>query len=407
MKFLLAIFVGGLWLVPAARADDESAEGTSRTRHAGAWQKRSSFLKGRIYHSAVWTYGEMIVWGGGSNHQFHNDGGIYDPGTDQWRAVSQKDAPSGRWGHAAVWTGTEMIVWGGRDEFARAGSTCAGGRYDPKTDTWKPMSVEGAPSARSQMAAVWTGQQMIVWGGVEDGGKCPTTGGMYDPNTDKWTALEAEGAPEGRMEVVGVWSGREFIVWGGLLEGFRKACGTGGRYDPETKKWKALPMEGAPKGARGLQAVWTGREMLVWGGAHIDEGEQLNIGSQAGARYHPETDEWQPTTLKGAPAGRMCFGAAWTGSELIVLSGGDQQAGNLSSGGRYDPIDNEWVSTAKVGAPSGRGIVTTIWTGEGVLLYGGSTGGADAYNETYYYLPEATPEKEPEPEPTPDGPRER
>src|SRR3954468_11666589 len=36
---------------------------------SGAWQKRSSYLRGRIYHSAVWTYGEMIVWGGGSEHR--------------------------------------------------------------------------------------------------------------------------------------------------------------------------------------------------------------------------------------------------------------------------------------------------------------------------------------------------
>src|SRR5690349_8419486 len=44
---------------------------------AGAWEKRASFLNGRIYHSAVWTYSEMIVWGGGSEHRFFDDGGIY------------------------------------------------------------------------------------------------------------------------------------------------------------------------------------------------------------------------------------------------------------------------------------------------------------------------------------------
>jgi hypothetical protein len=47
----------------------------------GSWEKRSSFLHGRIFHSAVWAYPEMIVWGGGSDYQFFNDGGLYNPVT--------------------------------------------------------------------------------------------------------------------------------------------------------------------------------------------------------------------------------------------------------------------------------------------------------------------------------------
>ena len=35
------------------------------------------------------------------------------PCTDQWGATSTTNAPSGRDGHTAVWTGSEMIVWGG------------------------------------------------------------------------------------------------------------------------------------------------------------------------------------------------------------------------------------------------------------------------------------------------------
>ena len=35
------------------------------------------------------------------------------PCTDQWTATSTTNAPSARDGHTAVWTGSEMIVWGG------------------------------------------------------------------------------------------------------------------------------------------------------------------------------------------------------------------------------------------------------------------------------------------------------
>jgi hypothetical protein len=129
--------------------------------------------------------------------------------------------------------------------------------------------------------------------------------------------------------------------------------------------------------------------MIVWSGAHLDGESQVNVGMQTGGRYEPATDTWRPTTLAGAPQGRLYHGAVWTDRELIVWGGGDQVSGNLSSGGRYDPAADAWVATANTGAPSGRGIMTAVWTGEGVLYYGGSTGGTSAFNETYYYHPGA------------------
>ena len=349
-------------------------------------------MRGRIFHTAVWTYAEMIVWGGGSEHQFYNDGGIYDPVKDQWRAVSQTNAPSGRWGHAAVWTGREMIVWGGRGSFAPSDHKNDGALYNPTTDTWRRMSVEGAPAPRSQMAAVWTGEELIVWGGWGDGGECFASGASYNPRTDTWTALPVENAPEGRMEPAFVWTGRELVVWGGLLHGGTRSSGTGGRFDPDGRTWKPLPTEGAPVSSRALQAVWTGTQMIVWGGAHLEGDSQVNIGLKTGARYDPNTDSWQPTALDGAPDGRMYYASAWTGGELIVWGGGDQKSGNMSTGGRYDPATNEWVATANAGAPAGRGIATAVWTGEGMLIFGGSTGGVEAFNETYYYRPDSRPD---------------
>ena len=57
----------------------------------------------------------MIVWGGrdGGSNSYLNTGGRYNPGTDSWTATSTNGAPAGRYWHTAVWTGSEMIVWGG------------------------------------------------------------------------------------------------------------------------------------------------------------------------------------------------------------------------------------------------------------------------------------------------------
>jgi N-acetylneuraminic acid mutarotase len=176
---------------------------------------------------------------------------------------------------------------------------------DPQTDSWRPMSRLNAPEPRSQMAAVWTGEEMLVWGGWTDGGACPGTGGSYNPRTDSWTPLPIEGAPVGRMDPAFVWTGRELIVWGGFMTDGERSCGSGGRYDPETRKWRPLSADGAPLSVRGAAAVWTGKEMLVWGGAHLDGSTPVNVGLRSGSRYNPDSDTWRPMSLEGAPE------AAW------------------------------------------------------------------------------------------------
>jgi hypothetical protein len=126
-------------------------------------------------------------------------------------------APSGRSGHTAVWTGSEMIVWGGVDGVdARA----TGGRYNPATNAWTPTSVDAnAPSQRSGHRAVWTGAQMIVWGGY-DGGTYVNTGARYDPAADSWapTSVNA-GVPSSRSGFTAVWTGSRMVIWGGDFGG--------------------------------------------------------------------------------------------------------------------------------------------------------------------------------------------
>src|ERR1043166_3697107 len=102
---------------------------------------------------------------------------------DSWTATSTTNAPTGRHLHTALWTGSEMIVWGGLDENGVPLNT--GGRYNPSTDSWTDTSTTNAPSARESHTAVWTGTEMIVWGGC-----CTTlnTGGRYNPGADSWTA---------------------------------------------------------------------------------------------------------------------------------------------------------------------------------------------------------------------------
>jgi hypothetical protein len=94
----------------------------------------------------------MIVWGG-YDDSYLNTGATYEPSTDSWIATSTTNAPDGRFRHTAVWTGSEMVVWGGFNSFS--GDLNTGGRYDPGANSWIATAPTDAPAARELHTAVW------------------------------------------------------------------------------------------------------------------------------------------------------------------------------------------------------------------------------------------------------------
>ena len=197
---------------------------------------------------------------------------------DSWTATSITNAPNGRYEHTAIWTGSEMIVWGG---FIGGFAQNDGGRYNPSTDSWTATSTANAPSWRGEHAAVWTGSEMIIWGGWDDLFFL-NTGGRYKPGTDSWTATSTTDAPASRFMHTAVWNGREVIVWGGW-DG-PNYFNTGGKYNPSTNSWTATSTTNAPSAGSFHTAVWTGSEMIVWGGYN---GSYLNTGGRYCAQTAP------------------------------------------------------------------------------------------------------------------------
>jgi hypothetical protein len=331
-----------------------------------SWASLSQVVpSARSGHTAVWTGSEMIIWGGADfGGTALGTGGRYNPATDSWgAATATSGAPSARRDHSAVWTGSEMIVWGGFD-----GSTVAtGGRYDPFTDAWgAPIATTGAPAARADHTAVWTGSEMIVWGGFGSG--LLNTGGRYDPAADTWGAATAtSGAPSARLHHTAVWAADQMIVWGGF-DSIAGELNNGARYDPVGNAWiGTTASSGAPSARDSHSAVWTGSQMIVWGG--IGGGIHLN----SGGRYDPVADTWAAATaVSSAPSARRQHSAIWTGSQMIVWGGFD---GNnvLNTGGRYNPLSNSWgaATPTSAGVPSARAGHTAVWTGSEMIVWGG------------------------------------
>lgn len=340
-------------------------------------------LSARQIPTMLWTGNRVLIWGGvdddtsGTNV---NNGSRYNPANNTWLAVTNAGAPAARGEYAAIWSGVEMIVWGGQqlnqpgtfdDEYVEIGY-----RYNPSLDDWGTMSASGDPAARFNHTAVWTGKEMIVWGG--DGGEYfLRTGGKLDPTRPlptAWSPINSTGAPTARIDHTAVWTGSQMLIWGG--SGATGALNTGGRYNLNADSWTTITTSGAPVARHGHVAVWTGTDMLVWGGNNV------STYHNTGGRYNPVSGAWTAMPTANAPTARSGATVVWTGSEMIVW-GGVQVSGFppvftfFNTGARFNPANNTWTALPTVNAPSARANHTAVWTGSDMIVWGGVLGSAD------------------------------
>ena len=286
-----------------------------------------------------------------------------------WSTLSQQNAPSARFAHSAVWTGTELIVWGGG--FSSTQSVGDGARYNLTTGQWTPISSVNAPSARRSHSAVWTGTEMIVWGGSDITQGTPfADGGRYRPSTNTWTPLPSTGAPAARFGHSAVWTGTHMIIYAGGTAS-TSSLGDAARFDPVTSTWTQIPVTLSAGARRDHSAVWTGTEMLVWGGSTIYTG---GGGFPDVVSYDPAAGTWTTLVTAGtAPTTRFSHAAVWTGTEMLIFGGGTSSTGTLGDGGRFDLATRTWSALPAMGQPSPRRQLPAVWTGDSMLLWGGST----------------------------------
>jgi putative metal-binding protein/Kelch motif protein len=336
----------------------------------------------RAGHTAVWTGNLMIVWGGSDGTKDLSSGGRYDPLTDSWSPTRKGGAPSARSYHTAVWGGNRMMIWG-----ATGDST--GARYDPIADTWAPMTTVDAPSARSWHTAIWTGSTgMIVWGGYPASGTIGTpmlkTGARYDPLSDSWIATSVPGWNAGRSYHSAIWTGTEMIVWGGSQlpvgsSGWSGVVNDGLSYNPASDTWVGLgSLPGSPSPRAKQAAIWTGTEMIIFGGV-----ESSGYWVDTGARF--ESGTWTPLPafpLIGGPNTSI-----WTGSEMVTWGGGAN-----TRGARYRPGSDLWTPTSLTDVLL-RTYHTAVWTGGEMVVWGGYASLPDGYqNSGGRYVPDISPD---------------
>lgn len=300
------------------------------------------------------------------------DVGIGDRGGGlHWKELARSPL-CGRFFASSAWTGTELLVWGGQN---CAGATCPldqaprlvdGAAYNPTTNKWRKMA-RSPLGARDRTATVWTGRELLVWGGTSQDAPL-ADGAAYDPAKDSWRTIAA--SPLGRRgEPVAVWTGQAMIVWGG------GETADGALYDPAANTWRKLAA--GPLGAReGATAAWTGKEVLIWSGAAPSLSANGGAALPDGAAYDPARDAWRG--LPAAPlAGRVAPSSVWTGQELVVWGGNPGTPEVFADGAAYNPTADTWrrIASAPIG---GRAGALTVWSGSEMVLWGGLGTGAPA-----------------------------
>jgi hypothetical protein len=227
-----------------------------------------------------------------------------------------------------VWTGRDLILWGGNERFGDPPHFNEGYAFDAATLTWRTLPPSPL-SGRSWSAGAWTGREVVIWGGAtghssDDGMR--GDGAAYDPAADSWRTIAQ--APIDPTPVIGaVWTGNEMIVVG---EDASAA------YDPASDTWRTVA--DPPVRLNEAHVVWTGREVILFGAFLAGVG-RFTTETAIGAAYDPAADAWReiaPSELE--PNAQT---AAWDGSRLVAVDYGLAAAA-------YDPSSDAWMNLPRM-----------------------------------------------------------
>lgn len=256
--------------------------------------------------------------------------------------------------HATVWTGTQLLIWGGTvwdQKHWTEGVPLTESRsnkgyaYDVAANAWSKLAPAPIYPHYNPRAA-WTGKRMYIWGGAD--GSAPAELAAYTPETGAWTKAPPPPSPmAGGAEMV--WSnppgqpGR-LLIWG--ASSCRVQNGTGMRYRPSTHTWSW--MRKSPLRTRqGFRMIWTGTRMVVWGGYDCATGSQE---FKDGASYDPVSNTWEllPSASSGVHPRRnhvLTWGAP--SYPQLFLFGGEYTAPTSTSalrdGAAYNPATGRWT----------------------------------------------------------------
>ncbi|MBV9041836.1 MAG: sigma-70 family RNA polymerase sigma factor [Acidimicrobiia bacterium] len=266
-----------------------------------------------------------------------------------------------------VWTGHELLVWGGEVNGPKATPKSDGAAFDPASNRWRPIAAPTAVAQRGQALTLWTGQEMLVIGGLTSDGVAPSNDGAYDPTTDHWRTLPPR--PLGMTgALTGAWDGHEALVL--------SLSGTTTAYDPSADTWRSMPPLPEPGEQEVViePSVWAGEQFLVWAEWQHNVANGNVVTGYSGIdlwSLDPTSGTWKKlgdrATDPSFPGGPQL--AIWTGTEVVLPGAGQFSAGFGGgpppvigpTGSRYDPSTNAYRPLGE--GPINGSSLEAVWTG--------------------------------------------
>lgn len=325
----------------------------------------------REEHAAVMSGSNMMVWGGRNGTQKLGDGAVYIPKEDRWEAISTTGAPVARAGHKLVAYAflppppfPNMVVLGGT---AESGIDSEAGSFDVIFKMWRYRpGLQGIKTNVHDFDAAWTGVYVVALGGLLDNGSYSDKDYRYNPVLDpEFTSPDAD-VPDmgtGATALIAQWKsgtnneiamfprarhtvtsigGTEVVVWGGQPQDSTADPRIPGHLDVAANTWSEGPVTGAPSRRLNHTAVWTGSDVIVWGGKGVVSSGFAPVFNDGARYFYDGTRRWQAISAQGAPTARHKHTMVWAGEEMIVWGGlsgdeSDPQTTSLATGGRYAP----------------------------------------------------------------------
>lgn len=237
--------------------------------------------------------------------------------------------PEWRDGAAVVWTGAELLYWGGHAPGGDRAPTRSGYSFDPVRRAWS--SIPPSPVAASGAQAVWTGDEVLFFDA--DTGAPREAVLSFDPERDVWNVL----SPAPALPVWGgtwAWTGTDLITVGGGDSGDPENT-QAFAMDPTADTWRELP--DMPVGVNLADATWTGAEIVVIG-SQIDRRNHASTRTSVVAAYDPALESWR--RLPDPPVSSQTAAIAWVDGRLIAWEGYSPAAAEYLAGeDRWRSID--------------------------------------------------------------------
>lgn len=358
---------------------------------AGTWTDMAPGVAPSGRHDHAMAYdaasGQVVLFGGviGPLGSSSAETWVYDVAANTWTNRTPAVGPSARFGHAMVYAAdaSRIVLFGGAGVWGRSNETWT---YDVVANSWTNVTPSVSPSPRYFHAMTYDSRTGLV---LLFGGDAPSNETwVYNLAANTWTQMTPVTAPAARYGHAMTYDpvAAKTVLFGGRI-GWGPADESAETwiYDAVANAWAPMRPPPAPS-PRGFHAVAydAAADLMVLFSGWTTGGPL----SPETWTYRPEANQWTKIAGASGPSPRSGHAMAWDeNARMIVLFGGQTDAGGNDETWAYDLGSNSWTNMAPASAPSRRSFHSMAYDARSgrIVLFGGFLPDGNLSSETWTY----------------------